>query len=401
MKRRVLLIATARWVSTARLGMAFAEVGCEVEILCPRAHPALQTTVIHKHYRYKPLIPLLSIERAIEASQPDLIVPCDELVRGHLHRLHATATHRKPQLASLIEYSLGDPASFHRIHSRLSLMEIAREEQIATPIAVEVASVEDLISELTAQVPRLGLPLLLKADESSGGNGVRLLTQISDAARLWKALHRPPSLPRTLNRMLMDSSWTPLLSFLQRRTRAVSAQQFVPGKEAYTAVACWQGNLLTCMCFEVVVAWSLRGPSSVIKRIENAEMIEASRKIVRRLGLSGFCGFDFICEEKSGIPQLIEMNARPTQVSHLALGPQHDIVAALYSCLCGEPRQDRPSVTGNELIAIFPQEWQRDPSSPMLTRAYHDVPWSEPGLIPDALTKPVVPVSLDLLKKSL
>jgi hypothetical protein len=32
-------------------------------------------------------------------------------------------------------------------------------------------------------------------------------------------------------------------------------------------------------------------------------------------------------------------------------------------------------------IALFPQEWLRDPKSPHLASAYHDVPWDDPALL--------------------
>jgi hypothetical protein len=38
-------------------------------------------------------------------------------------------------------------------------------------------------------------------------------------------------------------------------------------------------------------------------------------------------------------------------------------------------------VTENNTIALFPQEWKRDPESPFLSSAYHDVPWDEPAVV--------------------
>jgi hypothetical protein len=38
-------------------------------------------------------------------------------------------------------------------------------------------------------------------------------------------------------------------------------------------------------------------------------------------------------------------------------------------------------VTESDTIALFPQEWMRDPASEYLTSGYHDVPWEEPELI--------------------
>jgi hypothetical protein len=44
-----------------------------------------------------------------------------------------------------------------------------------------------------------------------------------------------------------------------------------------------------------------------------------------------------------------------------------------------------PRVTDNDTIALFPQEWIRDPASSFLRSAYHDIPWEEPELIRDCV----------------
>ncbi len=80
------------------------------------------------------------------------------------------------------------------------------------------------------------------------------------------------------------------------------------------------------------------------------------------------------------------MNPRATQVGHLPLGPGRDIPAALYAVLSGQSPQPAPKVTENDTIALFPQEWTRDPQSPFLRSAYHDIPWEEPELVRDCAT---------------
>jgi hypothetical protein len=35
----------------------------------------------------------------------------------------------------------------------------------------------------------------------------------------------------------------------------------------------------------------------------------------------------------------------------------------------------------HELVAMFPNEWRRDPDSPFLSSALHDVPWDDPGVL--------------------
>ena len=47
--------------------------------------------------------------------------------------------------------------------------------------------------------------------------------------------------------------------------------------------------------------------------------------------------------------------------------------------------QPAPRVTEKDTIALFPQEWIRDPESAFLRSGYHDVPWEEPELLHDCV----------------
>ena len=81
------------------------------------------------------------------------------------------------------------------------------------------------------------------------------------------------------------------------------------------------------------------------------------------------------------------MNPRATQVGHLALGIGHDLAAALYSAATAKEIREARSMTANRTIALFPQELMRDPNSPFLQSAYHDIPWEEPALLRACLRK--------------
>jgi acetyl/propionyl-CoA carboxylase alpha subunit len=161
----------------------------------------------------------------------------------------------------------------------------------------------------------------------------------------------------------------------------VNAQAFVAGREATTSVACWKGEVLASLHFEVINKTVSSGPASVLRLIDNAEMSAVAEKMARRLNLSGLHGFDFMLETQTGNAYLIEINPRLTQVAHLALGRGRDIPAALFSAISGHPLSPSAKVTEENTIALFPQEWIRDPASPFLQSAYHDVPWDKPELI--------------------
>jgi len=168
---------------------------------------------------------------------------------------------------------------------------------------------------------------------------------------------------------------------LLRKRYVVNAQAFVAGPEATSAVACWKGSVLASLHFEVLKKQDAGGPSTVLRLMESAEMSAAAEKMVRRLELSGLHGFDFMLEEQTGNPYLIEINPRATQVGHLTLGPGRDLPAALYAAVTGEVIQTAPKVTEKDTIALFPQEWIRNPASAFLRSSYHDVPWEEPDLV--------------------
>jgi hypothetical protein len=121
------------------------------------------------------------------------------------------------------------------------------------------------------------------------------------------------------------------------------------------------------------------GPSSVVRFIHNAEMRQATEKLVAAWGLTGFISFEFILDSR-GDAWLIECNPRPTPISHLGARVGEDICAALYCRLVRQPQP--PLKPGAELIvAHYPQERLRDPASPYLTKPFHDVPTDDPELL--------------------
>ena len=110
-------------------------------------------------------------------------------------------------------------------------------------------------------------------------------------------------------------------------------------------------------------------------------MVAAARSIANHLQLSGFYGFDFILEEKTGRAYLIEINPRATQINHFPGQNNRDLAATLFEAICGRAGGCTAQRWPTEEVALFPQEWQRDPKSPWLSTAFHDVPHEEPELL--------------------
>lgn len=377
---KALIVTTARWFPTARLGMALAKAGFSVDAVCPPGHPLGKISLIGKTYPYDSFSPIRSFADALAAAAPDLVIPGDEYAVRCLHKVYEQAHRRGKQgehVCAVIEQSLGPAASFHVLSARAAVMRLAREESIRVPRTRAVSNA----AELRACCEEFAFPIVLKADGTSSGEGVRIVRTFEEAKRAFRALHSPPSAIRVLKRALVNQDMRSVMPAVLRQRNTINAQEFVQGRDATSLAACWKGTVRGSLHFEVVKKQHSNGPASVMRRIESNELDLAIARIARRLKLSGLHGFDFLLEERTGNPYLIEVNPRPTQVGHLTFGPGRDLPAALYAAVTGNEPEDMPAVTEKDTIALFPQEWIRNPRSVFLRSAYHDIPWEEPELI--------------------
>jgi ATP-grasp domain len=384
---RILLTATLRWPIAARLAMAFAELGCRVDVLCPRGHPVTHVRAASRLHRHDVLRPLRALRAALLAAKPDLVIPCDDEAAVLLQQLHARCDEAEPDdraLSALIRRSLGSPAACLLATSRGSLLALAAELGIRVPHTSPVATPQALDDWLA----RRPLPAVIKIDGSWGGRGVAITHSHDEAQGAFARLSARPTLRNALVRALLDRDLAPLRSALRHDAPPVTLQDHVSGHPANRAVACWHGEVLAGTSVLALRTQQATGPATVVRVIDNAEMEEAVRRLVRRLGLSGLWGVDFVIEAATGAAYLIEVNPRATPITHLALGPGHDLPAALLAALGGPNGHAPREPIGRDVIALFPGEWQRDAASEHLHRAHHDIPWAEPALVRDGLLRP-------------
>lgn len=360
--------------------MALARAGFKVKALCPSGHPLLKTGAADEIYTYHGMAPLASFASAIAKARPEIVIPGDDLATRQLHEVYERnqrAGKAGEATCALIERSLGNGESFPLVYARARFIALAEKEGVRVP---KTEVVPDLPA-LRTWVGKNGLPAVLKSDGSSGGDGVQVARTPEESEAAFGRLSAPPNWMRTVKRAVFDGDMTLVWPTMLRRRPAVNAQTFVPGREATSAVACWRGSVLAALHFDVITTAESRGPATVLRLIEDAEMSGAAEKMVCKLNLSGFYGFDFVRETQTGSAYLIEINPRTTQVGHLALGAGRNLPAALYAAVSGQPVEATPMVTNKDTIALFPQEWIRDSASPYLHTAYHDVPWDAPELV--------------------
>jgi hypothetical protein len=377
----VLIVTTSRWFPTARLAVALTNTGCSVQAVCPSGSPIAKTTILKGKFLFRGLAPLKSIAAAIAGAKPDLLVSGDDLATWHLHCLYNSRDGEGETTRALIARSLGSPEYFPIVDDRASFMHVAQEIGIRVPRTAVLANFQDF------QESQIGFPAVLKANGTSGGEGVRAVRAEGEAQAALRHLQSPPLLARAIKRAIFDQDTTLLRPSLERRRSAVNAQSFIAGREATSATACWQGTVLAATHFEVLEKGHFAGHATVVRRVDHPEMASAVEKMARRLQLSGLHGFDFMLEDGSRDAYLIEINPRATQVGHLSFGAGRDLPGSLVSALSGRPAEAAPKVSENEVIALFPQEWLRDPASPYLRSGYHDVPWNQPALVRSAFQK--------------
>jgi hypothetical protein len=405
-RTKILLTDTNRWPLGPRLAMGFASMGCKVAVICPSPrHPASKTSAVRQTLTYVGAQPLASLRRAIESFDPDIILPlCDRSVQ-HLHELYAIETaHGKvdSKITQLIEYSLGAPESFPVVSSRYQLLQVARAEGIRAPDMIAI----DSAAELELWCAQTAPPWVIKADGSWGGRGVRIARTMREAQHDWIELSQRPGLLELVKRLSLnrDRGW--ILSDWRRARPRVIVQSHINGRPANCAVVAWKGKLLAGIAVEVVQAQGPTEPAIVVEVVEGKEMLRAAAILTEHLNLSGFFGLDFMIEEGTGLPYLIEMNPRCTPPCPMPLGQGKDLLAALLAQVTARPLKERKPVTERSKIAYFPVNWGNAVLSSDLgaiSSAYYDVPDGEPALVEELLrpwsARSYLGQALDLIRR--
>lgn len=330
--------------------------------------------------RYRGFDSLVALESAIRALRPQVIVPCDDRAVWQLHELHG----RRPDLRDLIEASLGAARSFSIVRSRAGLMCAAREAGIRVPETRIIRSAREILDWFAAHSGTA----VVKLDGTWGGSGVQIVRSVEEATTAWKQFTAREPRGTCLKRWMIDRDPLAFWSGQGGAGRTVSIQQFITGRPANAMLAARQGALLGLVTVEVLCSQGPTGASTVVRLIQHPEIEQIARHLVESLGLSGFHGLDFMIEEGSSLPYLIELNARCTQLGHLVLPGQGDLAGILAQAwgACGGARQDVP--VDRDIIAFFPQALTWSADSPHMQQCHHDVPWSEPALVRELLRDP-------------
>ena len=366
----MLLVAAKWWPAPARLAAALLEQGCAVHALCPPHHPLRYVDGVAA-LTLQALNPRHSLERALQRTRPDFILPCDDRCVLLLHELHR----RRPQWRQLIERSLGDPRAFKVLASRAALLSTARQ----LGIRVIDACVVESAAQASERHARSGPTPFMKMDGTGGGEGVQMVRSAAEAAAAFRSLRASLGLPTLLKRWLINRDPLALWSWGRRTEARIILQPHVAGTAANIMVACWQGEVVGAVMVEVLASQGPTGAALVVRLIECEEARHAAVRLAAHFRLSGFFGLDFIIEPVSGAAHLIEMNPRSTQLGHLKL-PRGDLAGAWYAAATARVCRHTGTPIHGDTIAFFPQALRWGVDSTTLANAHHDVPQDQERL---------------------
>src|SRR6202789_3888265 len=109
-KPTVLVATTYKWYPTARMAVALAKAGFQVEAVCPSGPPMSKTSAVRERPSYSVFSPVRSFAPAILGTKPERGVPGDDIAVQHLHRLYEVKRSHggsRSNFCALIERSMG------------------------------------------------------------------------------------------------------------------------------------------------------------------------------------------------------------------------------------------------------------------------------------------------------
>jgi Carbamoyl-phosphate synthase L chain, ATP binding domain len=380
---RILFLSLANDLGCERIVAEMMKYGVECAVISPRRFKCMLLKGLAERYyildSYGVRLGTLSVRRvlqkALEEWVPGLILPLDEPSAWLLRSL-AVDDAATPALRKALTDSLGSAADYAATIGRHEFMQRAAQLGLRKPNHCVVDHPDDALAAARAW----GYPVVLKSEHTTGGVGVtiintpeELLASISRVdGRSWPKLLRE-SIKAEVYKRAGFQAWGRAKMILQ---------SYAPGIPAFSTAAAWRGDVLCSVSFVAeMINPKPTGAATVVRKVRRADIDEATRRITRSLGCSGFVSYDFVLNEAEGHATIIEMNARSIGTTHLGAMFGADVCGALAEVLTGESWMR--SKSNFELAALFPKELLRDPQSPYLASAsvYHDVPEDQPSLV--------------------
>lgn len=378
MRKKVLIVAlNTNWTGISRLPFGLLRAGLEPFALCPKTSYLSKTKYLKKSicfptfsYSRSKLI-YLWIAISMIIFRPDIVVPGDEdsiLALQHFRDLFSFV----PFFGSKIIRNSMAPKKFDRlILSKSEFQKVCTSWGIRTPKNIYVNN----SAEAVKVADELGYPVVIKKDSGYGGTGVFICENKNEL------IFNLQNIEKTSLLTLLKSYFKTLFfTSAVNNESGISIQQYIQGITGQSPFCAENGVVFGINPMLKKETYPGRtGPAAVSEGYNNKEIEVFVNKVARELSFTGFASLEYIVDEKSGLPYVIELNPRPTPTSHFDSNMAvYDLCECFYKGLNHMPiekKEFRPY-----LIAMYPTEKRRDPNSQYLTTAYHDIPLHDPDL---------------------
>lgn len=352
---RLLVVSTNNWPSAGQVASALVFAGFQVAMVCPIHSPSYRIKKLRACFRYRSRTSLASIESAITAWSPDVIVCADDVAVRALCSLYFKASKTLDQLNSkklmnLIELSLGSCYGAVTAMSKSEVLSSAKSLEIACPRTMVLSDKLALAREENG----VAFPIIIKTDDASGGLGTRLANNRLELRAAMVELLLPYNWPLPLKRFLGRCFRWAFFYWPARWPRKISMQRYVVGRPCNRAVICWKGKVLAGITVDVLATSYEFGPATLVKVIDHPRVTEVAEKIVAKLGLSGFLGFDFILDPENNA-LLLEVNPRATPICHICANG-NDLAGALFVQMTGMRPKAVYHLVHQNTFTLFPGE---------------------------------------------
>ncbi len=218
----------------------------------------------------------------------------------------------RERISAVTTTILPDTETLMTMHDKHRLDALAREIGIDSPEAFCPKSSQ----EAREHIASVELPVVIKMTKTSGAAGFRKIYERDGFEKAYFDVVRINNLPE---------SDLPMI------------QQLIEGPTTCTLHICHRGEVLGEVMYQGLRTMPRSGGTTVFREsLSDPACQEAAAQIVKHLDFTGLCGFDFIMDEKTGRPFLVDGNCRITPAVTMAYHGGCDLVEAWVRVANGE-----------------------------------------------------------------
>ena len=341
---KCLVMGQYQFHGPARFVCALKEVGFEVATLCQKGDLLGKTDYADRQFfaSVRDEAEMVAIlHNAVASFQPDMVLPSSEntvqVLQTYRKLLEAGSMDLSDDLRQKV-FDCSFPTNHEKLFfSKIDLLDRLAEQGVRIPAQQELYT----IGNADEFVQKHGYPVILKPNFGSGGMGIHIC---HDEDQLFAALGK-----------CLNSG------------NRYCIQQYLGNQTAVIHYVAKEGELVAWnMAYRVKTHPGETGQTSVMRVIDNPEILHAAREICKMVDYNGMGAPQFVVEnEGQGRAWLMELNPRMGTYVHLWQKIGTDLALALREAWQGRKVEQKTPQVGLT-VALYPQETIRDPQSPYL-----------------------------------